>query len=394
MAADTLLSGELTFLSLADLLQMLGGNGASGILRIRSPYSPQPGLVYFKNGNPIHAICGDKLGIEALHALFGWVEGEFSFSSETFSAAQTIEHSRMQIILDGLRMLDDGEVATLGPASTPRQSRGVDYSLVHGPLVDYLSVVDEERFTAGEQIVVEGAYGSWMWVILEGQVDLLRNTPDGRMKMLSLGEGAFIGNMTAFNIHGHIRAASCVAVTDVVLGVLDLQRLSTEYTRMSVELRSIALSLDRRLREANDRLLALRQGHPADTGPPAKGWQPVSFPDGGKGERIYRITRGQAAVIWQKSKTPLLLARLEAKDVFGRIPFADIGQEPHSAVILGDAAFEFAPLDAAALEAEFKRLSLTFKNLFKNMVNSLSVTTNLTLQACAHASQRQAGDQA
>jgi CRP-like cAMP-binding protein len=391
MASDTLLSGDLAFLNLGDLLQMLGMNGATGILRLYSPYSSQPGLIYFDNGNPIHAICGEKSGLDAIHGLFGWVTGDFSFSREKFSATQTIQHSRMQIILDGLRMLDDGELATMGPSSKPRQSRSASFNVVHGPLVDYMSVVDEERFTAGQQIVVEGSYGNWIWVILEGQVDMLRDTPDGPMKLLSLGEGAFIGNLTSFSIHGHIRSATCVAITDVVLGVLDLQRLTIEYTRMPEEMRTVALSLDRRLRQLTDRLLSCRRAQP-DTAPPIGQWKPVSLPEANQGEGVYRITGGQAAVVWQKSKEPLFIARLHSNDVFGRIPFADLGHEPHSASVLADESIQFVALDVSALEAEFQRLSLTFKNFFKHMVNAISVTTMLTVQACGQASERQTGD--
>jgi CRP-like cAMP-binding protein len=382
MTADPLLSGNLNFFSLPDLLQMLGGNGASGILRLHSPHSPHPGLIYFHDGQPIHALNGDKLGLEALYSLFGWLTGEFSFSPENFNVARTIHHSRMQLILDGLKMLDDGEVSVLGPPDPARQARHLDFNLVHGPLVDYMAVVDEERYVAGQQIMVEGAYGSWIWVILEGQVELLRETPDGPLKLLSLGEGAFIGNMTSFSIHGHIRRASCVAATDVVLGVLDLQRLSVEYTRMSPEMRAVALSLDRRLTQAMDRLVMCRREE-IDLDPGVEELAPVEAAANDSG--IYAITEGQAAVLWQKASKPFMLARLGTNDVFGRIPFADIGHEPHSAVVLGDGALAFRPLDQVALDAEYRALSSTFRNFFKSMINALVVTTRLAAQAHARS---------
>ncbi len=381
MATAMVLSGDLTFLSLADLLQMLGGNGANGILRLHTRDSPHPGLVYLRNGNPIHAICGSKAGPDAIYGLFGWLTGSFSFHHEEFNVSQTIQQSRMQIILDGLRMLDDGEVAILGPSGPVRKSRGMDHSIVHGPLVDYMSVVNEERFTAGQQIVEEGAFGSWIWVILEGQVDLLRQTSDGPLKLLTLGEGAFIGNVTAFTIRGHIRNASFVAATDVVLGVLDLQRLSVEYARMSEEMRTVVLSLDRRLGRLTDRLLGCSQGQVEDQ-KFLETWQPVSLPEDDTDNAVYRITEGHAAVVWKKGKTPILLTRLEPNDVFGRIPFVDIGHEPHSATVLADASLQFVPLDIGTMEAGYNRLSVTFRNIIENLCNAMSVTTNLTVQAC------------
>ncbi|HDI59702.1 MAG TPA: DUF4388 domain-containing protein [Desulfobacteraceae bacterium] len=382
MTGEPLLSGNLNFFSLPDLLQMLGGNGASGILRLHSPHSPHPGLIYFHDGQPIHALNGEKLGLEALYSLFGWLTGQFSFSRENFNVSRTIHHSRMQLILDGLKMLDDGEVAVLGAPDPGRQARNLDFNLVHGPLVDYMAVVDEERYLAGQQIMVEGAYGSWIWVILEGQVELLRETPEGPLKLLSLGEGAFIGSMTSFSIHGHIRRVSCVAATDVVLGVLDLQRLSVEYTRMSPEMRAVALSLDRRLAQATDRLVMFRREE-IDPQPGVEDLAPVKAAADDEG--LYLVTEGQAAVVWQKTAKPFVLARLGASDVFGRIPFADIGHEPHAAAVLGDAALAFHPLNGAVLEAEYRALSLTFQNFFKSMINALVVTTRLAAKAHTRA---------
>ena len=383
MASDTVLTGDLAFLNLADLLQMLGSNGSSGILRLRSPHSAEPGLAYFDSGNPVHAICADKRGIDALYALFGWVEGEFSFSRETFKANQTIKQSRMQIILDGLRMLDDGDLPRMGPAASGPASKdhSAAFSVLRGPLVDYMTVVDEEQFTAGQQIVVEGSHGNWIWVILEGQVDLFRESTKGPLKILSLGEGAFVGSLAAFTIHGHIRNATCVATTNVVLGVLDLQRLSIEYTRMSHEMRTIGLSLDRRLKQLTDRIVDGRQGT-ADIKAFVEGLKPVIQQGDGKDEGLYQITQGRAAVVRQKGKQVFALAHLATGDVFGRIPFADIGHEPYAAMVLGDESLQFSRLDEAARQNEFERLSPTFKNLFANMVTAVSVTTMLAVRAC------------
>ena len=41
------LSGKLSFISLADLFQVLGGNSSTGILKITSQYLPNPGQIYF-----------------------------------------------------------------------------------------------------------------------------------------------------------------------------------------------------------------------------------------------------------------------------------------------------------------------------------------------------------
>lgn len=388
MTTEHVLTGDLTFLSLADLLQLLGGNGSSGILRLHSPHSPEPGLVYFQNGNPVHALAPGRQGVEALYALFGWVDGQYTFSLETFRADATIKQSRMEIILDGLRKLDDGELPKLGSApdggaDPSARVRSTDFTVMRGPLVDYMSVVDEEQFPAGREIVAEGSHGNWIWVILEGQVELFRQTPEGPLKLLTLGEGAFVGSVAAFSMGGHMRSATCVAGTDVVLGVLDQQRLATEYTRMSVEMRLLAQSLDRRLKELTDRVVEFSLG-PPDPQRFVEGRKPV-LNQGDADEKLYRITQGEATVVRQRDRIVCPLARLTTNDVFGRIPFADLGQEPSSAMVLGDASLEVTPLDVAALQAEFEGLSISIKNLFENLVRASAMTARMALQRCGGA---------
>ena len=122
MASNIVLSGNLSFLNLAELLQLLGSNGSNGILRIDAKSSQEPGIVYFRGGNPAHSLNGELRGLEAIFSLFGWMEGDFSFSDEPYDGEVTINKSRMEIILDGLRMLDDGEIEKAEPVSIQTES--------------------------------------------------------------------------------------------------------------------------------------------------------------------------------------------------------------------------------------------------------------------------------
>ncbi len=79
MDARPSLSGDFNFLNLGELLQVLGSNGSTGILELRSKYVQTPGFIYFHNGNPIDAVNGLFSGLEAIHSLFGWSEAEFFF---------------------------------------------------------------------------------------------------------------------------------------------------------------------------------------------------------------------------------------------------------------------------------------------------------------------------
>ena len=113
------ISGSLALVSLPDIFQILGGNNATGVLKLTSNYTPHPGIVYFSNGDPINAVHGSLKGLKALHSLFGWEAGEYFFYEEDIRSIEvTITKARMNIVLDALSLLDSGKIKKLGPNSS------------------------------------------------------------------------------------------------------------------------------------------------------------------------------------------------------------------------------------------------------------------------------------
>ena len=127
------LSGSLDFLNLGELLNLLGTNGSSGVLHVKSNYSSESGLVYLNKGNPINAVNGSLTGLDAVFSLFGWTDGQFEFVQENVSCEKEITKSRMEIILDGLRLLDEGKIKKLGPASSKKKATSARCSLAPLP---------------------------------------------------------------------------------------------------------------------------------------------------------------------------------------------------------------------------------------------------------------------
>ena len=107
MSGDVAFAGNLNFLNLGELLQLLGTTGSSGTVSIHNAHAAQPGIIYIDKGNPINAASGSKAGLDALFSLFGWLDGQFKFIEEAVTCEKTITKSRMEIILDGLRLLDE-----------------------------------------------------------------------------------------------------------------------------------------------------------------------------------------------------------------------------------------------------------------------------------------------
>ena len=377
MNIRTDLSGNLDFLNLADLIQLLGSNGVTGILRIIGHYSQHSGLVFFEKGNPVNAQNGDLTGIDALNSLFGWTKGEFEFNRLPVSTETKIKKSRMQIILDGIRMLDEGLIEKAGPvyfdkmsSVEPQKSNGGP--VVKGPMVDYIYVVDEEEFADGEQIVIEGKHGSWIWVILEGVVQISKETSHGAVKILRLSNGSFIGSIASFLMGGNIRSATALAVGKVQLGVLDSQRLFVEFARLSTELRGLLISLDRRLKKAAKKAVDYYLNQNVTELILSNKNQLIR--QGESEERLFRISKGRAYIVRRIESGDLMLGMLEEGDFIGRVPFINMGLEPEEASVYVSEDIELSPLDPMGLQEEFEQLSTTFKNIVENMATNVSVT--------------------
>lgn len=376
MKKECALTGKLTFICLADLMQILGTNGSSGILKLTSRYVPGPGIIYFDKGNPVDAVAHSKSGIDALYSFFGWRDADFEFTEKPVTKTNSINKSRMGIILDGLRMMDDGKIIPLGPDTASDEVKDADHNipLVKGPFIDYLYVVDEEYFSDGDHIVDEGKHGRWIWVILEGTVKIVKETPAGSIPLIRLGEGCFIGNIS-FLLNNAVRSASIMAVGDVQLGIMDSQSLSNELLGRSMQFRELIVSFVNRLKQVTDAAVAfyLKEHHLENL---MRDMKPV-IREGNALKGIARITEGEAAIVKTIQDQAVVLIKLGKGDCIGYVPFLDPGHEPHSASVYATSDFKVKPIPFEDMKKEFEQLSPTFKNIVENLMVCIGVTTKL-----------------
>ena len=385
MSGKIVLTGGLKFTSLADLFQIIGGNNSTGTLRITSQYTPDPGIIYFVEGNPVNASDGGLRGLDAVYALFGRTEGNFEFVDGRVSVEHAIKKSRMEIVLDALRMIDDGVIKKVEPPSTqqivisqadkPEETKKSGPATIKGPAIDYLYILDEEDFHDGKVIVKEGTHGKWIWILLEGTVKIIKDTQRGPLTILYLGEGCYIGTFSSLLFHDYARSASVKAVGDVRLGLVDTQRLANEFYTLPMEFRSMLASLDRRLKKITDRAadLALKKQGLAL---PGKGLE-VLIQSGSKKEAAYLIEEGKAYVLRKTPKGHLPLLELEKNDFFGSVPFMDMGQEPRSASVAAPKDLKVQRLNIPELQAAHNQLSMAFKGMIFNICTCISYTTKL-----------------
>ena len=391
MANNIVFSGSLLFLSLADVFQLLGGNNCTGILTLTNPSSVDKAFVYFVNGNPINAFWGSLKGLDAVYALFGWTGGKYEFSEEELSWVDpVIKRNMMELVMDAVRLLDDGKIARIGPGPLDEkemEERGPDgkkmdfMQAIKGPAVDYRYVTIERTYTDGATVVKEGSHGKWLWVISEGTVKIVKDTSKGPITLARLGEGCFIGTISSFIYGEYERSATVIAEGNVQLCILDGEALHREYSALSENFKKILLSMDKRLRMINHNAVAAFTGEYSKELPGDK----VLDNAFQNPTELYFIRQGTADIIGKSPVGDVNLLSLGCDDVFGKIPFMAFGHEPLSASVIVSEGFEAEGADSQALQNEYDKLSPTFKNFVISSATNISMTTKLFYQLLGNA---------
>jgi CRP-like cAMP-binding protein len=295
----------------------------------------------------------------------------------------------MEIILDGLRLLDEGKIEIVGPRPEEAQeglpgdqpARSDLPSLIRGPLVDYSYVVDEESYFDGDEIVREGAHGNWIWVILEGVAEIVKSTPRGTLKLMRIGDGAFLGSIASLLSGDNVRFTTAVASGNIQLGMLDSQLLSGELANLSTDFKSLIRSLDNRLRHITVNA-ADTFNRPRAIPDPLRD-KKIIIREGQSEERLFRIREGEVVVARTLEKGHHPLAVLRKGDFFGHIPFLTIGHEPYAAAVYASADLKLATMDNKKMEIEYRRLSATMRNIIEHLAACISATTLITINLTA-----------
>ncbi|MCU0600295.1 MAG: cyclic nucleotide-binding domain-containing protein [Desulfobacterales bacterium] len=378
MKSNVVLKGSLSFINLGELLQLLGGSGSTGIVKITSIYANDPGIIYLVEGNPVNADCGEVKGLNAINAMFGWIDAQFEFINEPVSCPKIIKKNRMEIILDGLRLVDDGIIPKLGraPLLQPASLMSNDDSelpVVKGPLIDYIYILDEEEFADGKEIVIQEKYGNWLWVVLQGTVEVVRLLPEGPARIVRLTDGSFIGSIGSLFEKTKIRSATVLSIGRVQLGVLDFDRIFREFTNISENLKALLKSLEKRFKEIStncaEAILNKTQNLNLND-------FKLYISSDKNNDRAYQIKRGKAFVVRKNKNQFIKLCQLDPGDIVGDVPFLNTSHEPDSAEVYVSKDFEAMEIDLNDPKEEYDDLSETLKNLIKHTASCTIVTTN------------------
>jgi hypothetical protein len=117
---DSGFHGEVAGLSLADVLQLNGQSRFSGCITVSD--GARTGLVFFRDGEIVHAEQGRRSGEEAFYDVMDWSSGTFALERNVSTTVRTIHKSVEHLLIEASRVLDErraGRAPAPQPAPTP-----------------------------------------------------------------------------------------------------------------------------------------------------------------------------------------------------------------------------------------------------------------------------------
>jgi hypothetical protein len=104
------LSGHLSDLSLSELIEFFCNQRKTGQLKVLYPQGP--GYFYLQTGSVVDARVGVLRGIDAVYYALTLPNAKFEFGAASEAIERTINQPWTQVVLEGLRRLDEGIVPT------------------------------------------------------------------------------------------------------------------------------------------------------------------------------------------------------------------------------------------------------------------------------------------
>jgi hypothetical protein len=121
---STTFEGEIAGLGLSDVIQLNIQNRFSGCVDVRlGDRGDQRGLLFFRDGELIHAEQGNLIGEAGFFQMMSWPGGRFALRENVATTQSTIQRSSAFLLLEALRLADEGRAgrgqAERAPAPRP-----------------------------------------------------------------------------------------------------------------------------------------------------------------------------------------------------------------------------------------------------------------------------------
>ncbi len=106
--------GKVFDLQLTDVIQLNCLGRVTAALKVSK--GKQRGVIYFNDGEIVHAECDGQIGKEALYSMLRWREGEFDHERGVTPPEQTISQNWEHLLVEGMRKNDENSSLPLrGP---------------------------------------------------------------------------------------------------------------------------------------------------------------------------------------------------------------------------------------------------------------------------------------
>jgi predicted regulator of Ras-like GTPase activity (Roadblock/LC7/MglB family) len=117
--------GAVAGLSLTDVIQLKGHNRYTGAITVQ--YGESVGVIYFVDGEIIHAEQDSDSGEQAIYKIIKWPGGTFNIHPEMTSNLCTIHYRTDYLLLEALRRMDEENAGAApdksdAPQVTPRRT--------------------------------------------------------------------------------------------------------------------------------------------------------------------------------------------------------------------------------------------------------------------------------
>jgi len=133
------LTGHLSDLSLSELIEFFCNQRKTGQLKVLYPQGP--GYFYLQTGSVIDARIGVLRGIDAVYYALTLPNAKFEFGGESEPPERTINQPWTQVVLEGLRRLDEGIIpANAYPPDYHEEGEAAEGDQAEGPLTELESL--------------------------------------------------------------------------------------------------------------------------------------------------------------------------------------------------------------------------------------------------------------
>lgn len=106
--SEPLFQGDLSQMSIVDLLQTMEFGQKTGILHLEK--ANHTAKIYVKQGRVVHAVCDNLVGERAVYRTLMWAEGQFQIDfKKALQTQETIQVSTQALIMEGMRRIDELE---------------------------------------------------------------------------------------------------------------------------------------------------------------------------------------------------------------------------------------------------------------------------------------------